>query len=155
MGEIVGAALRRAAMILTGHGVEVENAPGLPPLDLDAVLLEQALFNLLDNAAKYAPEGTTVRVQSWQEGRRVHVQVLDEGAGIPPGDVERIFDKFYRARKGDRVRAGTGLGLAIARGFVEAMGGTLAASNRTDRTGAAFTLTFDAPARNRRPSEAA
>ena len=155
VGEIIGAAIRRAGKILTGHRVEVENAPDLPPLDLDAVLFEQGLFNLLDNAAKYAPEGTTIRVQSWQEGQHVHVRVLDEGDGIATGDVERIFDKFYRARKGDRVRAGTGLGLAIARGFVEAMGGTISASNRTDRTGAAFTLTFDVPARARRAGEAA
>ena len=146
VGEIVEAALRRAAKILTAHRVEVETAPDLPPLALDAVLFEQALFNLLDNAAKYAPEGTAIRVQSWQDGRRLVLQVLDEGDGIPAGDVERIFDKFYRARKGDRVRAGTGLGLAIARGFVEAMGGTLTASNRTDRAGAAFTLAFPAPA---------
>ncbi|WP_237481137.1 sensor histidine kinase [Lichenibacterium dinghuense] len=154
-GEIVGTALRRAGKILTAHRVDVEVAPDLPPLDVDAVLFEQALFNLLDNAAKYAPEGTAIRVQTWGEGRRVHVQVLDEGDGIPEGDVERIFDKFYRARKGDRVRAGTGLGLAIARGFVEAMGGTLAASNRTDRRGAAFTLSFEAPARARRAGAAA
>ncbi len=155
MGEIVGAALRRAGKILAGHRVEVETAPDLPPLDIDAVLFEQALFNLLDNAAKYAPEGTTVRVQNWQEGGRIHLQILDEGDGMPAGDVERIFDKFYRARKGDRVRAGTGLGLAIARGFVEAMGGTLTAANRTDRKGAAFTLTFAAAPDLRRSSEAA
>ncbi|RYC29444.1 sensor histidine kinase KdpD [Lichenibacterium minor] len=155
IGEIVGAALRRAGKILAGHRVEVENAPDLPPLDLDAVLFEQALFNLLDNAAKYAPAGAAVRVQSWQEGRRLHLQVLDEGEGIPVDDVERIFDKFYRARKGDHVRAGTGLGLAISRGFVEAMSGTLTASNRTDRKGAAFTMTFDLPRRPRRSSEAA
>ncbi len=155
IGEIVGTALSRAGKILTGHRVEVETAPDLQPLALDAVLFEQALFNLLDNAAKYAPEGTAIRVQTWQDGRALHLQVLDEGDGIPAEDVERIFDKFYRARKGDHVRAGTGLGLAISRGFVEAMGGTLAASNRTDRRGAAFTLTFDLPTRARRPREAA
>ena len=155
IGEIVETALRRAGKILTGHRVEVENAPDLPPLDLDAVLFEQALFNLLDNAAKYAPEGTTIRVQSWQEGQTIRLQVLDEGGGIPADDVERIFDKFYRVRKGDHVRAGTGLGLVISRGFVEAMGGTLTASNRTDRQGAVFTLSFPAPARARRSGEAA
>ena len=155
VGEIIETALRRAAKILTGHRVEVETAPDLPALDIDAVLFEQALFNLLDNAAKYAPEGTTIRVQSWQEGRRVHLQILDEGDGIPDDDVQRIFDKFYRARKGDRVRAGTGLGLAIARGFVEAMGGTLTAANRTDRTGAAFTLELPVLTPVRRATEAA
>ncbi len=73
------------------------------------------------------------------------LQVLDEGVGIPPDDVERIFDKFYRAQKGDQVRAGTGLGLAISRGFVEALNGTITAANRTDRSGAVFTIRLPIP----------
>ena len=71
--------------------------------------------------------------------------MLDEGDGIPPGDLEHIFDKFYRAQKGDHVRAGTGLGLAISRGFVEAMQGTITAANRTDRSGAVFTIRLPVP----------
>ena len=114
-------------------------------LALDPVLFEQVLFNLLDNAAKYAPPGTTIRIAGKREGDSVCLQVLDEGAGIPPADFELIFDKFYRAEKGDHVRAGTGLGLAIARGFVEAMGGTIAAGNRTDRSGAVFTIRLPIP----------
>ena len=80
---------------------------------------------------------------------------MDEGDGIPPDDLEHIFDKFYRARKGDHVRAGTGLGLAIARGFVEAMNGTILAANRTDRTGAMFTITLPVPAETRKLDTAA
>ena len=102
-------------------------------VEVDPVLFEQVLFNLLDNAAKYAPAGTTVRIQSWRGRDTVGLQILDEGEGIPPGDLEQIFDKFYRARKADHVRAGTGLGLAISRGFVEAMQGTL--RRRTARIG--------------------
>ncbi len=78
-------------------------------------------------------------------GSAVGLQVLDEGEGIPPGDLEHIFDKFYRAKKGDQVRAGTGLGLAISRGFVEAMRGTITAANRTDRTGAMFEISLPIP----------
>ena len=113
------------------------------------MLFEQVLFNLLDNAAKYAPPATTVRIRGWSDGEAVVLQVIDEGDGIPPADLERIFDKFYRAQKGDQVRAGTGLGLAISRGFVEALHGTIVAANRTDRSGAAFTirLPIAAPAR--------
>ena len=129
--------------------------PDLPMLELDAVLFEQVLFNLLDNAAKYAPPGTTVRIQSWREGDAVSLQVLDEGEGIPPDELEHIFDKFYRAQKGDQVRAGTGLGLAISRGFVEAMDGTISAANRTDRTGAVFTIGFPIPADAKRLDTAA
>jgi two-component system, OmpR family, sensor histidine kinase KdpD len=73
------------------------------------------------------------------------LQVLDEGPGIPPDELEDIFGKFTRARKGDSVPAGTGLGLAICRGFVEAMGGTIAAGNRTDRKGAIFTIRMKLP----------
>src|SRR6202011_5275177 len=65
-GEIVGTALNRAAKILARHRVEVDLAPGLPMLELDAVLFEQVLFNLLDNAAKYAASDTTVRIAGWQ-----------------------------------------------------------------------------------------
>jgi len=110
------------------------------------VLLEQVLFNLLDNAAKYAPSGTAIRLVADTAGGMVRLRVMDEGEGIPPDDVERIFDKFYRIRAADRQRAGTGLGLAIARGFVEVMGGTIVAGNRTDRSGAVFTLTLPAAA---------
>jgi len=145
IGEIAGSALQRASKILVKHRVEMEISPDLPMVSVDAVLFEQVLFNLLDNAAKYAPPDTTVRLQSWQEGDSVRLQILDEGDGVPSADLERIFDKFYRSRKGDQVRAGTGLGLAIARGFVEAMGGTITAANRSDRTGAVFTITLPAP----------
>ncbi len=147
IGEIVGSALRRAGKILARHNVELELAADLPMLELDAVLFEQVLFNILDNAAKYSPASTTIRILSWRDGGSVCLQILDEGEGIPPDDLERIFDKFYRAQKGDQVRAGTGLGLAISRGFVEAMHGTIAAANRTDRAGAAFMIRLPVPAR--------
>ena len=145
IGEIVGSALRRASKILARHRVEVEFAKDLPMVEIDPVLFEQVLFNLLDNAAKYAPVGTTVRIQSWHDSETVGLQILDEGDGIPPDDLEHIFDKFYRARKADHVRAGTGLGLAISRGFVEAMNGTITAANRTDRAGAVFAIKLPIP----------
>ncbi len=143
--EIVGSALRRANKILSKHHVELRLAADLPMIDVDAVLFEQAVFNILDNAAKYAPVGTTIRVQSLPDASSVCLQVFDEGDGIPADDLEHIFDKFYRAQKGDQVRAGTGLGLAIARGFVEAMHGTITAANRADRSGAVFTITVPRP----------
>ena len=135
VGEIVGSALERARKILARHRVEVAIPSDLPMIAVDPVLFEQVLFNLLDNAAKYAPAGTTIRIQGWAERDAVKLQVLDEGDGIPPDDLERIFDKFHRAQKGDHVRAGTGFGLSISRGFVEAMHGTITAANRTDRCG--------------------
>jgi two-component system, OmpR family, sensor histidine kinase KdpD len=155
LGEIVGSALRRAGRILSRHRVEVDLAPDLPMLELDAVLFEQALFNLLDNAAKYAPSETTITIQSWRSSNSVYLRVLDEGSGISSADLEHIFDKFYRAQKTDQVRAGTGLGLAISRGFVEAMHGSIVAANRTDRSGAAFTISLPIPSERQRLDEAA
>ena len=146
LSEIVGSAARRAAKILADHSLELALDPNLPMLELDAVLFEQVLFNLLDNAAKYAPSGSSIRVQSWRDGNFVCLQVLDEGDGIPANEIGNIFDKFYRAKKTDHIRAGTGLGLAISRGFVEAMHGTITAANRADRSGAVITIRLPIPA---------
>ncbi|QPC90903.1 sensor histidine kinase KdpD [Mesorhizobium sp. INR15] len=146
VGDIVGSALHRARKIMAEHKSEVDIPADLPMLRLDPVLFEQVLFNLLDNAAKYAPPASTIRLQGWTDNGSVILQIMDEGPGIPPGDLERVFDTFYRVRKGDQVRAGTGLGLSICRGFVEAMGGTITAANRTDRSGAAFTIRLPVPA---------
>jgi two-component system sensor histidine kinase KdpD len=146
IGEIVGSVLRRASKILGRHKVSLELAADLPMLELDAVLFEQVLFNLLDNAAKYAPADTTISIRSSRERDWVFLEIIDEGDGIPPAELEMIFDKFYRAQKGDHVRPGTGLGLAISRGFVEAMHGTILAANRTDRSGAVLTIKLPIPA---------
>jgi len=142
--EIVGSALRRADKILAHHRVELELGGDLPMLNLDAVLLEQAVFNVLDNAGKYSSEGSTILIRSLRDRDSVVLEILDEGTGIPPEDLEHIFDKFYRVQKSDHVRAGTGLGLAISRGFIEAMKGTIAATNRKDRSGAVFTIRLPA-----------
>ena len=118
----------------------------LPPVRVDPVLFEQVLFNLLDNAAKYAPTGTTISIKGVREQGAVLLQIIDEGGGIPPTELESVFDKFYRAQKGDHVRPGTGLGLAISRGFVEAMHGTISAANRADSSGAIITIRLPVPA---------
>lgn len=144
--EIVGSVLRRAGKLLQSQRVELELAGELPMIELDAVLFEQVLFNLLDNAAKYAAAGTAITIRSRREpDDMVALHIMDEGDGISATDLSQIFEKFYRARKGDRVRAGTGLGLAISRGFVEAMGGTISAANRSDRSGAVFTIRLPVP----------
>ncbi len=129
VGEIIGTALRRATPILATVTVDVDIEPGLPPLRLDPVLFEQALFNILDNAAKYAGVDGKVTVRLRRDGPTLCLTVADSGPGIPSDDCEAVFEKFHRVRKGDHVRPGTGLGLAISRGFVEAMGGTVTAGN--------------------------
>lgn len=146
LSEIVGSALRRASKILIHHKVSLELAADLPMLELDAVLFEQVLFNILDNAAKYAAPDTTISIRAMPDRGQIALQIMDEGNGIPLGELESVFDKFYRAQKGDHVRPGTGLGLAISRGFVEAMHGTITAANRADRSGAVLTIRLPIPA---------
>ncbi len=142
LSEIIGSTLQRTVKILRHHSVQLDLATDMPMVSLDAVLFEQVLFNLLDNAAKYAAAGTTIFIRTWRDRTTVSLQILDEGEGIPQDDIEHIFDKFYRVQKTDQVRPGTGLGLAISRGFVEAMNGTIVAGNRTDRRGAVFTISL-------------
>ncbi len=154
LAELVGSALERASKILAAHRVELDIPTDLPMLELDPVLFEQVLFNLLDNAAKYAPEGSVIRIEAGEDRGLVRLSVIDEGSGIAPSDLERIFDKFYRVHAQDRQRAGTGLGLAICRGFIEAMGGAIVAENRRDHSGAIFTLTLPVSAEARRPEVA-
>ena len=140
VSEIVGAAVQRAGGVLSQHHLEINVEPGLPMLRIDAVLFEQVLFNLLDNASKYSPAGSRIDVRATRDGDLMEIEVADEGPGIPPGDLERIFDKFYRVQAQDRRRAGTGLGLGLCRGFVEALGGWIVARNRRDRPGAVLTI---------------
>jgi two-component system sensor histidine kinase KdpD len=145
LGDIIGSALERARKALAKHRVSIIRDRNLPMLKLDPVLFEQVLFNLLDNAAKYASGGTEICLSVRRQGGTVQLQIIDRGSGIPPDDLERIFDKFYRVGAADNRRVGTGLGLAICRGFVEAMGGTIAAANRSGGAGAVFTIAFRVP----------
>ena len=151
LADLIGSALERTAKILSLHHVTLDIPANLPMLDLDPVLFEQVLFNILDNAAKYAPAGSLIRIAAEEDSGPVRLSISDEGPGIAAGDLERIFDKFYRVHAGDRQRAGTGLGLAICRGFVEAMGGAIAAHNRPDRSGAIFTLSLPVSVEARQP----
>jgi two-component system sensor histidine kinase KdpD len=138
--DLVDAARQRLSRRLAGHRVAIDIPPDAPPVTVDPVLLEQALMNVLDNAAKYAPAGSLITLRTAQTADAVHLIIQDEGPGIPTEALPHIFDKFYRAKASDSRIAGTGLGLAVARGFVEAFGGRLDAANRSDRSGAVLTL---------------
>jgi two-component system sensor histidine kinase KdpD len=142
IGDVIGTALSRLARSLGQHQVVVEVEPDIPMLRLDFVLIEHVLVNLLENAAKYSPPQTTIRVRAWREGPSILVEVADEGIGIALGERERIFDKFYRVQRGDRQGPGTGLGLSICKGIVEAHGGHIAATSPVHGQGAVFTVTF-------------
>lgn len=142
IGDVIGAALGRLAQALGQHRVSVDIDPDLPLLWLDFVLIEQVLVNLLDNAARYSPAGTTIHIRARRQEDSVIIEVADEGVGVPPDDLERIFDKFYRLHKGDRQSAGIGLGLSICRGIVEAHGGRIAARSAGTGRGTSLIVTF-------------
>jgi two-component system sensor histidine kinase KdpD len=144
IAEMLGIVAGDAKRALPSLRLSVEVQAGLQPALIDAHLFRQVMFNLLDNAAKYAPADSDVRVLAHATAQGIAIEVLDEGPGIPPGDLERVFDKFFRTQVGDRRRAGTGLGLSICKGFVEAMGGNIVAENRTGRPGALFRVTLKA-----------
>ncbi|MGQ0564105.1 MAG: ATP-binding protein [Gemmobacter sp.] len=127
LAELIGGARQRTRGPLRAHILRVDLPALLPQVVADGVLLEQVLVNILDNAAKYAPEGTEILLAAQQVGGMVEVAVADHGPGIAPDERTRVFDMFYRVAGGDRQRAGTGLGLAICKGLVEAMGGTIRA----------------------------
>jgi two-component system sensor histidine kinase KdpD len=139
MGDIIGVAVGRLKVCLTHHPVDIRLAPDLPLIRVNFGLIEQALVNLLDNACHYTPADTPIIIEATRRRNHLEVKVTDHGPGIPPEDLERIFDKFYRLP--GSVTGGTGLGLSIARGLIEAHGGTLKAQNNTEG-GLSFILNF-------------
>jgi two-component system, OmpR family, sensor histidine kinase KdpD len=142
LDEIVGAALSRLEERLRNHSVRTAFPPDLPMVQLDGVLLEQVLMNLLENAAKYAPNGSVIELSASAGDREVVVEIADRGQGIPAGDEIRIFDKFYRAKPARE--GGVGLGLTICRGIIEAHGGRIWAENRSGG-GAVFRFALPLP----------
>jgi|LAHS01.1.fsa_nt_gb two-component system sensor histidine kinase KdpD len=142
VGEVIASTLSRAARLLSGHETEMIIEPDLPMPLLDDVLLEQALFNILDNAGKYTTPGTKIVVTASSGADTLLIRVTDEGEGFAARDPEAAFSKFKRFKSADRSRPGTGLGLAITRGFIESMGGTIVARNRQDCSGAELVMIF-------------
>ena len=128
IADVVQGAVERSRKAFPEQPVRVSLAPNLPFVRGDDKLLEQVLFNLLDNAHKYAGD-TGATVHARQEGAEVVLSVTDEGPGVKPAELERIFEKFYRGGRADGRKAGTGLGLSICRRLVEAMGGTIVAQS--------------------------
>ncbi|MBD8688260.1 MULTISPECIES: sensor histidine kinase [unclassified Rhizobium] len=128
VSDVVRSATERARKYFPAQSFETGIATDLPLLRGDSVLLEQVLFNLLDNSAKYGG-GEPVNIYARRDGKELVLSVTDQGKGIPAVDLDRIFEKFYRRSKTDGRSPGTGLGLSIARGFVEALGGRIHAES--------------------------
>ena len=126
--DLIAGALARLKEVLAGLEVEVRISPEVPLLWVHGTLIEQALVNLLDNAAKFSPAGGRIAIQAERAGQEVVIDLHDQGPGIPEEERERIFDMFYSVSRGDRAnRTGSGLGLAICRGMIAAHGGQIQA----------------------------
>ncbi len=127
--EIVATAVKRAAPLTQGHDIRIDIDAVMPLLRVDYILIEQVLINLLDNAAKYSPRGSAIDLRLRHDGRHAILTVTDAGSGIPAGELEQVFDMFYRVKAGDRQVAGTGLGLSICRSILKAHGGEIRAES--------------------------
>jgi two-component system sensor histidine kinase KdpD len=138
--EVVGSALRGLDAPLRNHVVVVQLPEDLPLVEIDAVLIERVLANLLENAAKYTPAGTTVAIEARVAGEDIEVAVADDGPGLPRGKEEALFEKFARG-DAESATPGVGLGLAICRAIVEAHGGRIRAEAGRER-GARFVFTL-------------
>ena len=130
IGDILGATLTRLRPLLAAHRVTLSVEQDLPDVEGDPVQLELVLTNLLENAAKYAPPQTPIDIGAHMDGDVLNITVADRGPGIPAGDEQRIFEKFFRAGSAEHRPGGSGLGLTIAKGIVEAHGGRIEAQNR-------------------------
>ncbi len=139
LSEIAGGVLVRMRHLAEGHRIEVDMPEDLPLVPVDYIQMEQVFTNLVSNGLKYAPADSVIRIRAKVEDEMIHVQVSNQGPQVPPEDLERIFDKFYRITAADRV-TGTGLGLSICKGIVEAHGGRIWAENVTDGLAFHFTL---------------
>jgi two-component system, OmpR family, sensor histidine kinase KdpD len=137
--EVIGAALSRLGKRLGNRRVTTRVPPDLPLVAIDDVLIEQVLVNLLDNAVKYTPAGSPITIIATATDRAVTVEVADRGPGLPPGEEDKVFEKFYRGQP--EAQRGAGLGLAICHGIVKAHGGRIWAQNIPEG-GVAFLFTL-------------
>jgi len=141
--DVVSVSLNDAASDLSDRKVAVSLSADLPKLRLDRAILQRVLGILIRNAAARTPSHSTVSVQAGRDTTGVRLQIMDQGNGIPPAEVDKIFSQFHLPCIDDESSwRSAGMHLAVCRGYVEAMGGTIAAGNRTDGNGAVFTITF-------------
>ncbi|MBA3344473.1 MAG: DUF4118 domain-containing protein [Gemmatimonadales bacterium] len=154
--EALGVALLRVEERLVGHAVETCLPPDLPLVPIDELLVEQVFINLLENAARHTPPGTSITVSAWTEREAVIVEVRDSGPGIPLGEEETVFRRFHRTVGADRTGppGGSGLGLTICRGLITAHGGRLWVEQGTGGACFRFTLPLQGPPIRILPAEA-
>jgi K+-sensing histidine kinase KdpD len=143
--DLVNAAFDRKRRLIAAHKVVVALACDIPMIQMDPVLVDQALGQFIENAAKYSPSGSTIRISSRLEQGRVMISVADEGSGLSEDERGQIWLRSYRGVKHVNKIAGTGRGLWIAQAFVQANGGEVTASSEWPGHGTTVTMSFPAP----------
>jgi two-component system sensor histidine kinase KdpD len=143
--ELLETSIGRLQRTTSRHRLVLDLAPDVGEVALDYVQIGQVISNLVENAAKFTPVGSEIRVGAVRRDSAVELSVADQGPGIPPEERERVFDKFYRIARSDEHVPGTGLGLAISKGLVEAHGGSIRVEEAAEG-GARFVVTLPAPA---------
>lgn len=143
VAEICDRALEQCAVELRHHEVLVDCPENLPGVKVDSRLIAEALTRVVDNAARYSPRDSQILVRGWLDGNQMLISVTDQGPGIAPEEVDRIFDNLYRSTLPSiQSNSGTGLGLAIARGMIEAHGGKIRVESSS---GHGATFIFELP----------
>jgi two-component system sensor histidine kinase KdpD len=143
--DIVNAALAGRSRALAEHAIALRLSEELPLVHVDPVLIEQALGQIIDNAAKYSPPGSTIHIEGGRRGEQAAIAVRDEGAGLTAQELPHVFERFYRGARTAAVATGSGLGLWIAQAFVSACGGKLEAESPGTGRGATITMLLPAP----------
>jgi two-component system sensor histidine kinase KdpD len=143
VGELIGSAVGRLRRYQPQARVEIDLADDLEPIWVHPALIEQALFNVIENASKYSPADQPIVIEARRlDDGALRVDVRDRGPGIPEDERKRIFDMFYSVERGDRGRHGTGLGLSICRGMIGAHGGAVEALPGADGHGTTIRITL-------------
>ena len=144
--DLVEGAIRRLDHFIKDRPVDIELAPNLPPVSVDAVQIQQVLINLVENAVKFSSPASPIRIVASVRDQELEVSVTNIGQGIPPDELDKIFERFYRLESGQSSRQpGTGLGLAICKGIIEAHGGRISVRSIGGETIFLFRLPFTDP----------
>lgn len=143
--DVINAALDSAAERLRERKIERNFGSDLPLVRVDAVLVEQALINILENAGKFAPAGSSIAISASLHGDRLAIDIRDEGPGLDAREAQQVFERFYRGERHADIAEGSGLGLTIAKIFIEANGGKVSALSEGPGRGTTMRVVLPVP----------
>ena len=143
--DIVSVVIKRSKSMLDNVHIDIHLEPNLPLVYVHPALIEQALFNVLENAIRFAPSESVIKINGYKSAHQLHIDIHDQGPGIPPESWNNIFDMFYTLSYGDRYPSGTGVGLAISQGILKAHRGTAQVIQSTPEAGTTIRVVIPLP----------